>query len=308
MNIVTPSVIFRGIVPTEKEQVIPFIEGAGRLCYKSEEKITDTSALPFVKRLISSGHLAMVEHSNFVIRRFRTPGRKYDVRPYLRHGSFLTFHYDGNYDYIGGNLTAWFYYVTSIEASLYLHPFMKPFIDEYGKLFNVELQFKCDIHMDGWEICPTEEIPNKLKFASFQIVTDRGITHEIVRHRPASYAQESTRYCNYSQDKFEKSCSFIMPPGLDVISKRTWIKSCEDAEEAYFDLLARGNSPQIARAVLPNCLKTEIIMTASLQEFKHFIRLRSSKVAHPQIIPIALQIHSVLFGLFRNLFKDLITE
>lgn len=130
--------------------------------------------------------------------------------------------------------------------------------------------------------------------ASFRIITDRGITHEIVRHRLASFAQESTRYCNYSADKFENQCSFIEPPELTPFQKALWLVSCKEAEVSYFKMLEMGCSPQIARSVLPNCLKTEIVMMANLREWKHFIKLRSSKAAHPQIRPIAMAIHEIL--------------
>ena len=141
--------------------------------------------------------------------------------------------------------------------------------------------------------------------ASFRIVTDRGITHEIVRHRLASYAQESTRYCNYSQDKFEKQCSFIEPPGLDGMQQAAWHHACEAFEQAYFNMLDLGCSPQIARSVLPNCLKTEIVMMANLREWRHFIKLRGSKAAHPQIRPIAYAIWKELMQHAPSLFEDL---
>lgn len=140
--------------------------------------------------------------------------------------------------------------------------------------------------------------------ASFRIITDRGITHEIVRHRLASFAQESTRYCNYSSDKFEKQCSFIEPPDLTPLQKVLWRKSCEDAEDSYFRMLEMGCSAQIARSVLPNCLKTEIVMMANFREWLHFIKLRSSKAAHPQIRPIAFKIKEVLVQHAPSIFLD----
>lgn len=143
--------------------------------------------------------------------------------------------------------------------------------------------------------------------ASFRIVTDRGISHEIVRHRIASYAQESTRYCNYSKDKFSKECSFIQPPGLDSWQLNIFTNHCIQAENDYFEMLRLGCSAQIARSVLPNCLKTEIIMTANFREWRHFIQLRGSKAAHPQIRPIAHNICEMLNGISPNIFGDLIT-
>lgn len=141
--------------------------------------------------------------------------------------------------------------------------------------------------------------------ASFRIVTDRGITHEIVRHRLASYAQESTRYCNYSKDKFGNECSFIQPPNLNHEQTIQWRQACLCAERIYFDLLGKGCTPEIARSVLPNCLKTEIVMMANLREWRHFIKLRGSQAAHPQIRPIALWIWTELIRIAPSVFEDL---
>lgn len=141
--------------------------------------------------------------------------------------------------------------------------------------------------------------------ASFLIITDRGITHEIVRHRLASYAQESTRYCNYSKDKFNNECCFIEPPDLSRSEFTYWQDACEFSERRYFGMLEHGASPQIARAVLPNCLKAEIVMTANLREWRHFINLRGSQAAHPQIRPIARGIWEVLMEYAPAIFEDL---
>ena len=141
--------------------------------------------------------------------------------------------------------------------------------------------------------------------ASFRIITDRGITHEIVRHRIASYAQESTRYCNYSKDKFCNECSFIQPPDLNYEQTMMWHDACLNAEGHYFAMLDEGCTPQIARSVLPNSLKTEIVMMANLREFRHFIKLRGSKEAHPQIVPIAFAIWKALMIVAPNMFDDL---
>jgi len=142
--------------------------------------------------------------------------------------------------------------------------------------------------------------------ASFRITTDRGISHEIVRHRLASYAQESTRYCNYSKEKFGGELTFIEPPDLDWWTKQAWMNSCEVAEKEYLEIISRGFSPQIARSVLPTCLKTELVMTCNFREWRHFITLRSSKAAHPQIRPIALAILRMLVKQAPSIFEDLI--
>lgn len=135
--------------------------------------------------------------------------------------------------------------------------------------------------------------------ASFKIITDRGISHEIVRHRIASFAQESTRYCNYSKDKFDNELTFIKPPELKTAYQMSvWNHGCVFAEMGYFELIKSGISPDIARSLLPTCLKTEIIMTANLREWMHFIYLRTSTAAHPQIQTIAkaIQKHLVLYA------------
>jgi thymidylate synthase (FAD) len=204
MKIVEPSVELLWITPDPEKQ----IEAAGRTCYKSEDKITPTSARAFTTRMRKSGHHAMIEHA----------------------------------------------------------------------------------------------------VASFRIVTDRGITHEIVRHRLASYAQESTRYCNYSGDKFDNECSFIEPPGLDEVQRNEWWMACKYAEVSYLQMLEMECSPQIARSVLPNCLKAEITMMANLREWRHFIKLRSSMAAHPQIRPLALMILDVLVAYAPGVFEDLLIK
>lgn len=146
--------------------------------------------------------------------------------------------------------------------------------------------------------------------ASFRIITDRGITHEIVRHRIASYGQESTRYCNYSKDKFGNECSFIEPPGLGEYSRQQWLLACMTVEDIYFRMLngIDGITPQIARSVLPNCLKTEIVMTCNFREWRHFIKLRGASDAHPQIRPIALDLWIELMNHAPAMFEDLTPE
>lgn len=143
--------------------------------------------------------------------------------------------------------------------------------------------------------------------ATFRIITDRGITHETVRHRLASYAQESTRYCNYSQDKFGSELTFIQPPGMTKKAKSVWERGCLHAEEAYMEMLKEGCSAQIARSVLPNCLKTEIVSMMNFRQWRHFITLRASAAAHPQIQPIAKIIRDILVKEAPSVFEDLMT-
>lgn len=125
-----------------------------------------------------------------------------------------------------------------------------------------------------------------------KVVCDRGVTHEIVRHRIASYSQESTRYCNYSKDKFGKEITVIEPCFLEGNTEKydLWLKTCEDCEKAYFEMLDMGATPQEARSILPNSLKTEIVMTLNVRSWRNFFELRNSKAAHPQMREVAKMI------------------
>lgn len=119
-----------------------------------------------------------------------------------------------------------------------------------------------------------------------KFITDRGVSHEFVRHRIASYAQESTRYCNYSGRKFGAELSFIYPVGMEKNFKDLYISYLKTCETVYMDMVTKGCSPQMARSVLPNSLKTEIVVTANLREWRHIFQLRTSPAAHPQIIDL----------------------
>ena len=205
MKIITPSVEL--CLPMSGAEMLQHVERCGRVCYKSEAKITDTSAEAFVRGLIKHGHEAVLEH-----------------------------------------------------ASL-----------------------------------------------SIKFVCDRGVSHEIVRHRLAAYCQESTRYCNFAKDSFGSEITVIEPCYLDAQGLSIWRRACETAETAYFDLLDWGCSPQQARAVLPNSLKTELYMTADLREWRHFFKLRTSPAAHPQMREVALMALHELQATVPVIFDD-ITE
>ena len=147
-----------------------------------------------------------------------------------------------------------------------------------------------------------------------KVICDRGVTHEIVRHRIASYSQESTRYCNYTGEKFGGQISVIdlrtgfgwdMNDANDEAKYHIWVHAMEDAERHYQDLLKLGAKPDEARSVLPNSLKTEIVMTMNLREWRHFIRLRGSRAAHPQMREVAQLIGSELTERYPVFFEDL---
>src|ERR1035437_5663104 len=163
--------------------------------------------------------------------------------------------------------------------------------------------------------------------ASILFITDRGVTHEKVRHRIASYSQESTRYCNYCKDKFGGDVTFILPvrfashveftdegiafmPKPNPLMRRyvRWIQAMEAAERSYKDDIADGATPQEARDFLPNSLKTEIVMTANLREWRHFFTLRCSQAAHPQMRALAIQALKKFHAAVPVLFDDVVVK
>jgi len=139
----------------------------------------------------------------------------------------------------------------------------------------------------------------------FQV--DRGVSHELVRHRLCSFAQESTRYCNYTTDKFGGEVTFIDNTHLykDPSSYMIWMNSLTVAERAYKALIENGESPQIARGVLPNSLKTEIVMKANLREWRNIFKLRTPVTAHPQMREVMIPLLKELQSLVPIVFDDL---
>lgn len=142
-----------------------------------------------------------------------------------------------------------------------------------------------------------------------RFICDRGVTHELVRHRLASYSQESTRYANYSKEKFGSGITLIKPLFWQESSPEysVWLETMEQLEKAYLELVEIGASPEHARSVLPNSLKTEIVMTCNLREWRHVFSLRCSPAAHPQMrqimLPLLADFHKRIPVLFDDLFE-----
>lgn len=141
--------------------------------------------------------------------------------------------------------------------------------------------------------------------AGFMLVTDRGVTHELVRHRIASFSQESTRYCNYTKDQFGGEMTFIQPPNMEGMALSEWRQHMQLSSEVYTFMIKEGVAPEIARSVLPNSLKAEIGMTCNFREWRHFLRLRTSPKAHPQMRQIAKLIRAELLKLATPCFEDI---
>lgn len=145
---------------------------------------------------------------------------------------------------------------------------------------------------------------------SVKFICDRGVSHELVRHRLASFAQESTRYCNYSQDKFGNELTFIKPCFWDDDDYNyiVWKTAMDDAESHYLEMICNGASPQEARSVLPNSIKTEVIMTANYREWRHFFWLRAARKtgpAHPQMEELTVPLLKEVYNLIPDVFDDI---
>lgn len=308
MKIIKPSVeVMRTGLELEPLQPEQFIERVGRTCYKSEDKITPDSAAKFVSGLIARGHEAMIEHWNFI---FKTSSACYEqivddyemllhnkdlptteyLRPFLRFTDHMG--EDGEIRCIvSGNARAWRDYAKAcISGFGYIPQYMYGLI-KCNPLFFPEFLEWTPIAIVNDILFPIEvsdltEVERMVhQDITVKFICDRGVSHEIVRHRVASFAQESTRYCNYGLDKFGNEITVIAPSWCEEGSVQfdVWAESCVSNQIAYFDLLRMGSTPQEARSVLPNSLKTEVIVTMSLGNWDHFFELRDASTAHPDM-------------------------
>lgn len=273
------------------------IEKCGRVCYKSEDKITEDSAEKFVANIIKRGHEAVLEHASFIFQvsynvyedirdKVIFVENRYPVKMYLRFT-------DSDGYVVSGNVRAWrdFFFFAGVP------PYMNDFVEAKPILFpEFKSDFPFNLKGGKWSIrqISADELVSSYQRlvhedVSVRFICDRGVTHEIVRHRPASFCQESTRYCNYRNGKFGGEITVIKPCFFKENSTRylNWFIACESAETAYNAILEDGGTPQEARDVLPNSLKTELIMTAPLMEWCHFFNLRMSPAAHPQMQEVA---------------------
>lgn len=275
--------------PAGLEGVYKQIERVGRVCYKSEDKITEDSAKPFVDRMIKSGHGAMLEHGTVYLKCETEVINRY-IHP--EDGEEEDFNKLEKYEYNS-------YSVTS-DDGIYLYV-----------TTNLRVLVENDWLDDLQYICEPTEFHEKRITVHF--VCDRGVSHEFVRHRVMSFAQESTRYCNYSKDKFSNELTFIEPCWLedynykDNTYNQLFIDSLRFAEAHYLDLLKKWDdkipdkryktgfrnnpwTPQQARAVLPNALKTELVVTGFVSDWNHFFDLRArgtTGAPHPQAKELA---------------------
>ena len=314
MRIISPSIeIMRTGLELPYQYVTPeqFIEKVGRTCYKSEDKITDDSAAKFVSTLIKRGHEAMIEHWSLI---FKTNAVAYNefkddwftllsssqipvedrLRPYLRFTDHILPSGEMRF-VISGNMRALRDYVKACVAGFGMVPqYLWGMVRNYP-LFFPEFQdyvpgiFVNDILIPVKVNELSDEERRIHQDITIKFICDRGVSHEIVRHRVASFAQESTRYCNYGLDKFGQEITVVRPSWCSEADDKyeDWRGGCYTAESSYFTMLADGATPQEARSVLPNSTKTEVIVTMNIDGWSHFFDLRCAPAAHPDMREVA---------------------
>lgn len=264
--------------------LLQHIERCGRTCYKSEDKITEESAPKFVDMLVKRGHTAMVEHGTVYLKYSITLEGSMNMANKYHFNKYSTVTI-GSEPLCGGepqeykdkfNGHTYAYITTNYRVLL-----QNDWLDD--------LKYQCE---------PTE---HHVKRITVKFTCDRGVSHEFVRHRVFSFAQESTRYCNYSKDKFNNEITFIQPSwnyfktacymGIDNFDGDIFERALRDTERRYFELIEKGWKPQQARQVLPNATKTELVMTGFESDWEGFFKLRDANDAHPQARELAAPLH-----------------
>lgn len=264
------------------------IELAGRTCYKSEDKITENSAKEFVDRMIKLGHGAMLEHGTIYL-------------------ACLVF--DGDVDN-NNNLTPnhrFYKYQSNKYSKVKVAQYAWSGEDVACVTTNLRVLVENN-WLDDLKTYRCEPTRYHEKRITAKFICDRGVSHEFVRHRVFSFAQESTRYCNYSKDKFNNELTLIKPSwieeSIDSLNQEfrdtdrddtsIFIRALRSAEEEYFTLLNNGWKPQQARQVLPNATKTELVMTGFESDWEHFFELRCSGAAHPDAKKLADELRELM--------------
>lgn len=262
----------------EERDPYKMIELAGRTCYKSEDKITEDSAKEFVNRMIKLGHGAMLEHGTIYL-------------------ACLVF--DGDVDN-NNNLTpnhSFYKYQSNKYSKVKVAQYAWSGEDVACVTTNLRVLVENN-WLDDLKTYRCEPTRYHEKRITAKFICDRGVSHEFVRHRVFSFAQESTRYCNYSKDKFGNEITFIKPTWwheLGTTHKQDFEIFLEHCEEQYLEFMDQGWKPQQARQVLPNATKTELVMTGFESDWEHFLSLRTSKNAHPDAQQLSLKLRELLY-------------
>lgn len=288
-----------------------FIEKVGRICYKSEDKITSDSAIKFVEGLVKRQHYAMLEHETLFFKVSLNFLEDF-VGDLISENTDLLKYFNvsrlSNNSVISGSFRSFLDLFENITITSNPMEYMKYVLRIYFPTIFSKYYVKSEkVYASGTcSLIPRQvfvdyykhykEVLFKHLTHTVKFTCDRGVSHEFVRHRPCSFAQESTRYCNYYKDKFGEEITVIEPLFFErwVDEEHTcqsgqywdWYSSCECAEKKYFELLKKGATPQEARSVLPNSLKTELVITTTEKEWSHIVDLRfrgTTGAPHPQM-------------------------
>jgi thymidylate synthase (FAD) len=274
------------------------LERTGRVCYKSEGKIDEFSALPFCMKMIGNKHLATMEMAMvhlYVDFEEMSPEteKAIDMVKQAKYLIVTDEQKEKGCVYISGSIRAF--------IELYRTDWKEDFQSMYEALNKAYPEFFPHREVDqagdaDVEILHQDNMPYKHHCYAVRFIVNRAVTHEIVRHRPVTYLQESQRYCRYSDDKFGNEVTFINPKAFFVDDSvgydySVWKQSCEYAEKMYFKLLQNGQSPQAARTVLPNSCKTEIIVYTNVLEWEHIFSLRTALAAEPSMREVMIPLH-----------------
>lgn len=285
------------------EGIYKQIERAGRTCYKSEDKITENSAKEFVDRMIKSGHGAMLEHGTvylkFNVKDLYIVGEEEYLNQQKKLNNLINKYSINKYSIVKVNQ----YYDTAFITTNYRVLVENGWLDD--------LQYICE---------PTEYHEKRI---TVKFITDQGILREFTRHRVFSFAVESTRYCNYTKDKFSNEITFIQPNWISdedvknyhmdydyftdqdnnhIIAVNRFMSALKNAEYFYMELIKLGWKPQQARNVLPLATKCDMVMTGFISNWSHFFELRDATSAHPQAQELAHSLHEIFIQ--RGYIKD----
>ena len=321
------------------------IEKVARVCYKSEDKIDEGTDMIMCRSLIKRQHTAMLEHASLVL---EVGEQEYSLietlrsfmenmiedgeqnrKCYLRYTNSTL---DGNnYRYfISGNIRAWYEFMMYANSVNGLPKRLYNIInDNVNNIFDIDVDsfdfvtfdmydeddFYAKVVTDMNQLTDEERMVHETFSVLFTV--DRGVTHELVRMRDCSFAQESTRYCNYANGKFGNEITVILPCFFDTgmgtntnsLVYKEWESACKNAEASYFKLLEYGAKPQEARDVLPTSVKADIVMTTNLTEWKHIFNLRacdSTGPAHPQMKEVMIPLFKEMREKYPFAFGDMI--
>lgn len=316
----------------EIDNKLKLVERIGRTCYKSEDLITEDSYMNFCLGLAKRKHYAMLEHAVFTIAvkknnhnclYFNVLSDSYNTEKYCTC-SLLKSSFMEEEILITANLRAIIENNDSFLINFLSghYPYMKKFFSELDCKINTDDLFDEYIKNDDIIFFKNnQEIIDRYKHHHIEYIAkhltytayfqcDRGVTHELVRHRPCSFAQSSTRYCNYSKGKFGEEITVIKPLFFDnkenILNYYYWEFACKEAEKSYMNLLKHGAKPEEARSVLPNSLASEIWITTNGEEWQHILNLRYYGITgnpHPQMIEVMTYIHNDFAKICPALYK-----